>query len=99
MPLHKSQINTNPKPTIVAYNRLEVSPRSSEYERSLRGEVRDPLWMLARQWQVGEFEGEDGGSVFNIKVLSNQQRMETLKDSTTPLGIGTEMPLEYAVER
>ena len=49
MPLHKSQINTNPKPTIVAYNRLEVSPRSSEYERALRGEIRDPLWMLARQ--------------------------------------------------
>ena len=22
----------------------------------------DPLWLLARQWQLGEFQGEDNGS-------------------------------------
>ena len=25
-------------------------------------EVRDALWMLTRQWQMGEFEGDDAGS-------------------------------------
>ncbi|MFZ1927459.1 MAG: hypothetical protein WAU42_15130, partial [Solirubrobacteraceae bacterium] len=30
--------------------------------RSLQAQVRDPLWMLSRQWQVGEFAGEDAGS-------------------------------------
>ena len=24
--------------------------------------LHDPLWLLARQWQVGEFQGEDGGT-------------------------------------
>jgi hypothetical protein len=28
----------------------------------LQARIYDPLWLLARQWQVGEFEGEDNGS-------------------------------------
>ncbi|MGV8977823.1 MAG: hypothetical protein ACOH17_07250 [Cellulomonas sp.] len=31
-------------------------------QRSLQAQVRDPLWFLARQWQLGEFAGEDAGS-------------------------------------
>ena len=28
----------------------------------LQARVYDPLWLLARQWQIGEFQGEDSGS-------------------------------------
>jgi len=28
------------------WNRLEGRPRSADFERSLRAEVRDPLWFL-----------------------------------------------------
>ena len=28
----------------------------------LQARVYDPLWLLSRQWQVGEFQGEDNGS-------------------------------------
>ena len=45
--------------SIRGWNRLEGRPRSADFERSLRAEVRDPLWFLTRQWQFGEFEGED----------------------------------------
>jgi hypothetical protein len=31
-------------------------------ERSLQGQIRDPAWFLARQWQTGELEGDDAGS-------------------------------------
>ena len=31
-------------------------------EETLKARVYDPLWMLARQWQLGEFQGEDNGS-------------------------------------
>ena len=41
--------------SITAYNRLEASPRTMQFDRSLKAEVRDPLWMLTRQWQFGEF--------------------------------------------
>jgi hypothetical protein len=49
-------------PAIVTWNRLEGRPRTADFERSLRAEIRDPLWMLCRQWQFGEFQGEDAGS-------------------------------------
>ena len=28
----------------------------------LQARLYDPLWLLARQWQIGEFQGEDNGS-------------------------------------
>ena len=49
-------------PTVGVWNRLEGRPRTTDFGRALRVEVRDPLWMLARQWQLGEFRGTDGGS-------------------------------------
>lgn len=48
--------------TVIAHNRLEPRPRSTEFNRSLRAEVRDAAWLLARQWQLGEFRAEDRGS-------------------------------------
>lgn len=46
----------------VFWNRLEPRPQMKSLERPLRAEVRDALWMLSRQWQMGEFIGEDGGT-------------------------------------
>lgn len=49
-------------PSITTWSRLEPQPRDATLARSLQAQVRDPAWMLARQWQLGEFEGTDGGS-------------------------------------
>ena len=49
-------------PTITTWNRLEARPRTQSFERALRAEARDPLWMLTKQWQMGEFRGADAGS-------------------------------------
>jgi hypothetical protein len=43
----------DPIPIVRGWNRLEGRPRSTDFERSLRAEVRDPLWFLTRQWQYG----------------------------------------------
>ena len=53
---------------IVAFNRLEARPRTLDFTRSLRAEVRDPLWMLTRQWQFGEFKGEDAASPVTSRI-------------------------------
>src|SRR5215213_8688203 len=42
--------------------RLEPRIRESGMSAGLQARVYDPLWLLARQWQVGEFQGEDNGS-------------------------------------
>lgn len=48
--------------SITTFSRLEPQPRRSELEAGATAPVHDPLWLLARQWQVGEFAGHDGGN-------------------------------------
>jgi len=54
----------------VFWNRLEPRPRSREFADVLAARIRDPLWMLTRQWQVGEFAGEDAASPAFVQVKS-----------------------------
>jgi hypothetical protein len=49
-------------PSITTWNRVEPRPRVPKVKASLRAEIRDPAWLLGRQWQLGEFAGEDAGS-------------------------------------
>jgi len=51
-------------PTITVWNRLEGRPRRADFDRALKAEVRDPLWMLTKQWQLGEFKADDAGSCY-----------------------------------
>lgn len=55
-------------PAIVGWNRLEGRSRTAQYDRALRAEVRDALWFLTRQWQFGEFQGEDAGSPVEVRT-------------------------------
>ena len=48
-----------PPPT---WTRLEPHAREANLQYGLNAEVHDPLWFLTRQWQLGEFWGEDAGS-------------------------------------
>lgn len=65
-------------PTITAYNRLEPRPRTTDFDRSLRAEIRDPLWMLTRQWQMGELEAEDCGSAVDARLLTKQLHVDRI---------------------
>jgi hypothetical protein len=58
----KAALGGHELPTVGLWNRLEGRPRTTDFDRALRAEVRDALWMLTRQWQLGEFEGADAGS-------------------------------------
>ena len=61
-------------PTILMWNRLEGRPRTHNFDKALKAEVRDALWMLCKQWQMGEFKGEDAGSpvFYRIKINSSK---------------------------
>jgi hypothetical protein len=86
---------------IVAYNRLEASPRTTDFTRSLRAEVRDPLWMLTRQWQFGEFQGEDAASPLTARIAYQHQRtgLVSLRDGDAVRFESETMPLETRIER
>jgi hypothetical protein len=49
-------------PTVRGWTRLEPYARSQGLQPGLQAQVHDPLWLLSRQWQLGEFWGEDAGS-------------------------------------
>jgi hypothetical protein len=87
-------------PTITAYNRLEASPRTTDFTRSLRAEVRDPIWMLTRQWQLGEFQGEDAATPISARILSVQQHVDRVSLSNGPVNpYDDTIPIETRVER
>jgi hypothetical protein len=45
-----------------AWTRLEPQSISGDPSPGMEARVHDPLWFLARQWQLAEFEGEDTGT-------------------------------------
>ncbi len=87
-------------PTVISWNRLEGRPRTVDFVRALRAEVRDGLWMLTRQWQGGEFRGEDAGSPVFAKVHVATTRLTRFRPgSAEPQDFDDAMPLETQVEQ
>lgn len=87
-------------PTVTTWIRLEGRPRTADYSRSLRAEVRDALWMLSRQWQLGEFEADDAGSPITAKLQLETSRLSAYEPgSGPPAPFPQQLPLEATVER
>jgi hypothetical protein len=87
-------------PTVALWNRLEGRPRTTEFDRALRAEVRDPLWMLARQWQLGEFSGQDAGSPVTAQYhlrTAPASRYRPLDGAAAAVPAG--LPLDAVAER
>jgi hypothetical protein len=49
------------------WNRIEPRVRGDSLS-SLDARIYDPMWLLARQWQVGEFAAEDAGSPVSVTL-------------------------------
>jgi hypothetical protein len=88
-------------PAVTAWNRLEPRPRSHDFTRSLRAEIRDPLWMLTRQWQLGELRAEDAGSPIDARLVTRRSQIDRVRiGSGAAVALDdSHMPLEAAAER
>ena len=51
-----------------SWTRLEPQSVSGDPRPGLEARVHDPLWLLCRQWQLGELEGEDAGSPVGVEL-------------------------------
>ncbi|MDQ6830120.1 MAG: hypothetical protein M3081_14785 [Gemmatimonadota bacterium] len=94
-----SLVPREPVPIIRGWNRLEGRPRNADFERSLRAEVRDPLWFLTRQWQYGEFEGEDAGSPIDARVAYTTAPLDRFVVGASNEAYDPTTPLEVTVAR
>ena len=54
------------KPSITGVTRLETQPTAINLKSGLQAALADPLWMLSRQWQFNEFQGEDAGTPLKL---------------------------------
>jgi len=96
----------DPMPSITSWMRLEPRSRDAEMKTSLQAIIYDPLWMLARQWQFGEFQGEDNGSPVMARWRAEAARLTRYHSGAiAPDTVdarsydASRMPLETLVER
>jgi hypothetical protein len=86
--------------SITIWNRLEPRCREPDMSPALAARTHDPLWMLARQWQLGELLGDDAGSPIAASVSSSDILLDRYAG---PDGVAeripASMPLEAWVER
>lgn len=87
-------------PTITLWNRLESRPRTDNFDQALKAEVRDALWMLTKQWQMGEFRGDDAGSPVQAKIHVDTTRLTKYQAGNKDVQAYDEsIPLEAKVEQ
>ncbi|MFK7784196.1 MAG: hypothetical protein AB8B56_03715 [Crocinitomicaceae bacterium] len=83
-----------------AFNQIAPRPRhKQQFDKVFRTEVRDPLFMLARQWQMGEFEFEDTGSAIFAKIAMDLTRLSRIKTNGVAETYEDSIPLETRIER
>ncbi|HYM59327.1 MAG TPA: hypothetical protein VEZ11_00390 [Thermoanaerobaculia bacterium] len=89
------------RPTITTWNRLEGRPRTLNFARALKAEVRDALWMLTKQWQLGEFHGDDAGSPIEARMRITRSRLRSYRAGASGIveAFDDSLPLETKVER
>ena len=87
-------------PAITYWNRLEGRPRSVNFDRALKAEIKDALWMINKQWQMGEFKGDDAGSPIKAKVHTHVTKLTKYQPADYAAEqFGEDIPLEAEVEK
>ena len=71
-------------PSVTTWVRLEPRPGDPTLASGLEARVHDPLWMLARQWQTGEFRGDDTGSPVAVDYAAAVSRLSKFRAGTRP---------------
>lgn len=101
--INKNVAVLNP-PSITGETRLETLPTSVGMLAGLKAALADPLWLLSRQWQFNEFQGEDAGTPLKIAFSVRGNQVDAFRSGSDdqerpwqPLESGT-APLETRVE-
>jgi hypothetical protein len=79
--------------SITTWFRLEPLDQSSDLQASLTAPIADPLWLLHRQWQIGELDANDAGSPIAIKIRYEQAPLSRLRAG--PSGPGGPAVTDY----
>lgn len=88
--------------SITSWTRLEPRTQRDDLQDSLAARLHDPLWQLARQWQIGEFTAEDTGSPVSARVRVEHAPLTRYRPGGEGSAVrpydGRHAPLEAVVE-
>lgn len=95
--------------SITSWTRLEPDCSDEDMERSSSARLFDPLWMLTRQWQLGEFQAEDAGTPIKAGINASSAAINrycpgeltsSMQDQQAVVSYDrASLPLEVLVER
>jgi len=93
---------------MAGWDRVEAMARDTGLSGGLEMRVADPLWLLARQWQVGEIHGDDAAQPAAARVTGRSVPLVSFRAGSSPAGaapaagrpvpIPTGRPLETVAE-
>ncbi len=93
--------------SITSWTRLEPHCRDANMGRSVSARLFDPLWLMARQWQMAEFQGADAGTPVQARLRATSAMLSRCYLGDLPANTNQQaprydparMPLETMVER
>lgn len=65
--------------SITTWVRIEPRARDPQMLAGAEARLHDPLWLLARQWQFGEFSGADVGSAITARTRADTSRIDAVR--------------------
>ncbi|REG90271.1 hypothetical protein [Algoriphagus antarcticus] len=87
------------KNALLFWERLLPTPDSEDIADALRSEIRDPFWLLARQWQLGEFQAEDAGMAASAHVIARTSTLQRFSaNGQAAFSLAMDKPLDSVVE-
>ncbi|GAA2463514.1 hypothetical protein [Streptomyces macrosporus] len=81
-------------PSITTWTRLEPRARAGDMRPALEARIHDPLWLLARQWQFGEYLADDAGSPVWIRVRARSDGITAYRPGPLPSAGTPAAPVE-----
>src|SRR5215813_3632306 len=93
--------------SITSWTRLEPHCRDADMGRSISARLFDPLWLMARQWQMAEFQAADAGTPVQARVRATTAMLSRCHLGALPANTNAQapaydprrIPLETMVER
>lgn len=78
--------------------RLEPTNKTYDIKDGIQAKLKDPLWMIGRQWQMGEFSASNGGQPVRMEAHYNRTPVPKLVKNGQATQIDPLIPLEKHVE-